>query len=242
VVRPRGFEPLAYSFGDCRSIQLSYGRTFEKVIMTRSDTNRTRVTGCVDPPVGHPQFSVVSRPATGTPLAHPTTEVNGMSSKLMILVASAATCLATLPASADPQRGHPVVPPPHATGPKSATPTPATAPTTAPTAPATNPVAAKIATMPQLNAKITALLPPNMTLDAASAGFRNQGQFIAALHVSHNLGIPFTALKNEMTVQHLSLGQSIQTLSKTADAPREVKRAEAETTTDLKSAKHRSNR
>ena len=34
MVRPRGFEPLAYSFGDCRSIQLSYGRTFEKVIMT----------------------------------------------------------------------------------------------------------------------------------------------------------------------------------------------------------------
>ena len=33
-MRPRGFEPLAYSFGDCRSIQLSYGRTFEKVITT----------------------------------------------------------------------------------------------------------------------------------------------------------------------------------------------------------------
>ena len=30
-------------------------------------------------------------------------------------------------------------------------------------------------------------------------GFKNQGQFIAALHVSQNLGIPFADLKTAMT-------------------------------------------
>ena len=38
-----------------------------------------------------------------------------------------------------------------------------------------------------------------MTLDQASLGFKNQGQFIAALHVSQNLGIPFADLKTAMT-------------------------------------------
>src|SRR6185436_10792187 len=33
----------------------------------------------------------------------------------------------------------------------------------------------------------------------ASLGFKNQGQFIAALHVSRNLGIPFADLKTAMT-------------------------------------------
>jgi hypothetical protein len=162
--------------------------------------------------------------------------------KLTILIASAVTSLAAAPVSADPQRGHAVVPPPHAAGPKSITPASAPPPKTAPTTAATNPVAAKISTMPELNAKITALLPPNMTLDAASAGFKNQGQFIAALHVSHNLGIPFADLKSDMVTRHMSLGQSIQDLTKTADGPHEAKKGEAQASSDLKAAKNRSHR
>ena len=164
-----------------------------------------------------------------------------MSVKSTILIASAVASLAAAPVSADPQRGHGGVPPPHG-GPKAVAPAPAPRPTTAPPTSAMNPVAAKISTLPQLNAKIAALLPPNMTLDAASAGFKNQGQFIAALHVSRNLGIPFDALKSNITTRHMSLGQSIQDLRSTADASREAKKGEAQATSDLKTAKNRSDR
>ena len=48
-------------------------------------------------------------------------------------------------------------------------------------------------------AKIQSLLPPNTDLKAAESGFKNHGQFIAALHVSHNLNIPFNQLKAKIT-------------------------------------------
>jgi len=51
-----------------------------------------------------------------------------------------------------------------------------------------------------------------MTIEDASAGFRNQGQFIAALNVSRNRGIAFADLKEAMTVDGLSLGQAVKQL------------------------------
>ena len=102
---------------------------------------------------------------------------------------------------------------PHSTGNPHATPPPATTPptTTPPTAPL-NPVAAKIAGKPQLSARITAMLPAGMTLNQASAGFRNQGQFIATLHAGQRLNCPtcVAQLKNDMVVKGFSLGQAIQ--------------------------------
>ncbi len=115
-----------------------------------------------------------------------------------------------------------------------------------------NPIAAKIASKPNLNAKLTALLPidpmtgQTMTLDKASLGFKNQGQFIAALHVSENLGIPFTVLKSNMVTvtpgapgelptatQTGSLGQAIQKSKATANVPVEVEKAELQASTDM---------
>jgi hypothetical protein len=104
------------------------------------------------------------------------------------------------------------------------------------TPPKLNPIAAKISVHPQLNAKITALLPAGMTLNQASSGFKNQGQFIAALHVSHNLALPFAVLKADMTKKHMSLGQAIQSAkgSSLTTASTAARTADHETQEDLK--------
>ena len=97
-----------------------------------------------------------------------------------------------------------------------------------------NPIAAKSPSKPQLNSRLTAMLPKGMTLNQASRGFKNQGQFIAALHVSQNLGCDcFKQLRFDMTQKHMSLGQSIQDVKKTANAPVEVHRAETEANDEL---------
>ena len=118
-----------------------------------------------------------------------------------------------------------------------------------------NPIAQKLQGKP-LGDRIQRMLPKNMTLDAASAGFKNQGQFIAAVHVSQNLGIPFTQLKAAMlgtstptatnststgttgmttntSTNPMSLGQAIQKLKPTANADVEVQRAETQASTDV---------
>lgn len=86
---------------------------------------------------------------------------------------------------------------------------------------------------PKLQARLQAMLPPGVTLEDAAAGFRNQGQFIAAVNVSNNLGIPFDELKFQMVDQQSSLGQAIQTLKPQADATVEAARAETQANQDL---------
>ena len=107
-----------------------------------------------------------------------------------------------------------------------------------------NPIAQKLQGKP-LGGRIEQMLPTGMTLNTASAGFRNQGQFIAAVHVSQNLGIPFADLKAAVlglpptgaptttTQTPLSLGQAIQKLKPFANATTEATRAETQATADL---------
>jgi len=79
---------------------------------------------------------------------------------------------------------------------------------------------------PQLMSRLQSLLPMGTDLKTAAMGFRNQGQFIAALHVSKNLNIPFDQLKAKMTGDHPeSLGKAIQDL-RPAMSEKDVKTAE----------------
>jgi hypothetical protein len=68
-------------------------------------------------------------------------------------------------------------------------------------------------------ARLTGMLPDGMTLDQATTGFRNQGQFIAALNASRNQGVPFADLQQAMTVDGLSLGQAVKQLRNAPPAP-----------------------
>jgi hypothetical protein len=102
-----------------------------------------------------------------------------------------------------------------------------------------SPLAQKIATHPKLAAKLQTLLPAGpdgkqMSLNAAALGYSNQGQFIAALHVSQNLGIPFESLKALMVDKHMSLGQAIQNAKPGVNSTAEAERGETEAENDVK--------
>src|SRR5688572_8681980 len=118
-----------------------------------------------------------------------------------------------------------------------------------PTTPTTRPVK-----NPKLEARLMALLPAGTNIQDASQGFKNWGQFVAAVHVSKNLNIPFADLKTAMTgltpgvtapaTTGMSLGQAIQSLQgTTATQPTtmsstkiktEVKKAEDAANVDLR--------
>lgn len=61
-------------------------------------------------------------------------------------------------------------------------------------------------------ARLTPMLPPGLTLERAAAGFRNRGQFIAALNASREHNVSFHELKHLMVDRDMSLGQALQTL------------------------------
>ena len=111
---------------------------------------------------------------------------------------------------------------------------------------------------PRLEARLQPMLPAGMTVQDASQGFKNWGQFVAAVHVSNNLGLDFNAVKAAMTgipagspvgtaptTTPMSLGQAIQSVKGTmttdpATIRTEVKKAEDAANTDLRRTRGRS--
>jgi hypothetical protein len=111
---------------------------------------------------------------------------------------------------------------------------------------------------PKLEARLLTLLPAGTNMYDASRGFKNWGQFVAAVHVSHNLNLPFADLKARMTgltpgipsgstvqTAAMSLGQAIQSFKGTvgtrvtgglspAKIQTEVKKAEDAANDDLR--------
>src|SRR5215467_4268295 len=99
------------------------------------------------------------------------------------------------------------------------------------------------------------LLPAGTDLKDACGGFKNLGQCIAAIHVSHNHDIAFACLKADMTgtapaagttcpsgsgSSKMSLGKSIQTLSPNTDAKEAAKTGQKQSDADIKDAQTQS--
>ena len=106
----------------------------------------------------------------------------------------------------------------------------------------------------KLTAKFQAqgLLPANTDLKSACDTFKNLDQCVAALHVSHNLGVDFNCLKSDLTgvqtsadmsgckgtagTKAMSLDSAIRALKPEANAKAEAKNAAKQAHDDLKEA------
>lgn len=90
----------------------------------------------------------------------------------------------------------------------------------------------------KLASKLQSLLPAGTNLQQAAQGFKNLGQFVAAVHVSHNLGIPFDQLKAKMIgPPSESLGKAIQALKPAANSKEETSKAEKQAKQDMDDSK-----
>ena len=88
-----------------------------------------------------------------------------------------------------------------------------------------------------LSSKLNAILAKEglttAQIQQAPNGFKNLGQFVAAVHVSQNLGISFTALKTDISTGD-SLGQAIHAIKPDVDSQAEAKRGFKKANQDIK--------
>jgi len=95
-------------------------------------------------------------------------------------------------------------------------------------------ISEKLSDNTKLASKLQGLLPAGTNLQTAAQGFKNLGQFVAAVHVSHNLDIPFDQLKAKMIgPPKESLGKAIDQLKPTANSKTETKKANDQAKQDM---------
>ena len=101
-------------------------------------------------------------------------------------------------------------------------------------------LADRLAANTALAARIQTLLPPGVSLQASAAGFRDEAEFIAALHLSRNLNIPFNELKADLTgAKHHPLSTALRDLRpelRASGISRHVRRAQQQAKGDLQLA------
>jgi hypothetical protein len=92
----------------------------------------------------------------------------------------------------------------------------------------------------KLASKLGSLLPAGTNLQDAASGFKNFGQFVAAVHVANNLGIPFDQLKNKLVgTGSESLGKAIHDLRPDINGKAEAKKAHKQADADISESETR---
>jgi hypothetical protein len=97
-----------------------------------------------------------------------------------------------------------------------------------------------IRSFPESSQRLLGNNPPGTNLQSAATGFKNLGQFVAAVHVSHNLAFHFDQLKAKLTGSNpQSLGRAIHGIDPNLNAKTvkaDVKTAEKQAKQDLESS------
>ncbi len=92
----------------------------------------------------------------------------------------------------------------------------------------------------KLSSNLQSILGSGVNLQDASSGFKNLGLFVAAVHVSKNLNIPFDQLKTTMGSDGGNLGKAIHTLQPNLSkkqVKQAVKTAKNQSKADIKQSK-----
>jgi hypothetical protein len=90
----------------------------------------------------------------------------------------------------------------------------------------------------KLSSKVQTLLPDGTKVQDAASGFKDLGEFVAAVHISKNLNIPFDQYKDKVTGGD-SLGKALKALNPSLTHKQiksEVKKGKEQAKADIKSS------